>query len=298
VKTVIGLVCLLAGTVFFMLAFAGEEPYKAVVDEDVDVPSFYVSDKLAQFLHPGTAFSNEVFDSQHIPISPEVCCTEATVSAGLCPSVPNSLTGAGNSGWYEWRIQLPKEPVGEMNLELECGVLKPGAFAIWEDRSIELCAAETGEIIGPNCTRRPRTCLKASALPAIEAVAYPGCQNAFTPFHLTAYRNPGTYAVTRDAANHNIRNSVSLQVLDGGPGARIALKGCMDKTVLVKLPMDGELNVWGEYETDLRAGDIIEVRMVVPTANTVDIYCSRYSARIGGIGDTQTLLPDYLCEWE
>ena len=295
-KPVAGLVCLVSAMLFFMLAFAGE-PYKAFVDEDADVPAFYISEKQAQFLFSNTAFSNEVFGSQHIPLAPEVCCTEETVLAGACPSAPNSLTTSGTSGWYVWRIQLPEEPVGELNIEIECGVLKPDSFTFWGYESIEHCAGETGETVDPGCTRRPQTYLRASALPTIEAVAYPGCQNDFTPFHLISYKNPSTYQGSRDPVYHNIKNSGAGQVLDGSTNSRIALEACMEKALFAKLPMDGEINALGEYETALRAGDIIEIRMEVPTANTVDIYCSRYSVKIGGIGNPLTLLPDYFCEW-
>ena len=73
---------------------------------------------------------------------------------------------------------------------------------------------------------------------------------------------------------YKLKNSISLQVLDGSTGSRIALKACMDKTIFVKWPIEGEINALGETEANLEAGDLIKVRMDVPTANTVDIYCS------------------------
>jgi len=302
-KSFITIVCLLAAVVFVVPAFAGEEPYKAVVDEDANTPVFYISPKLDQFLHIDTDYLNERFVTQTVRSEPEVCCTQATRAAipPLCPDqiagtdALTSLTSAGNSGWYEWWIQVPKKPEGELNIELECGVLKPNSEFIYGARAIEICAAETGEIIYPNCTRKPGSYLKPAALPTIEAVAYPGCQNSFYPFHLTAYRNPGSYLVTRNSSTRYLANSVSLQVLDGGPGARIALKGCMDKTILAKWPKDGEGNAWGEIETSLRAGDIIKVRMYIPNTNTADVYCNKYSAKIGGIGEPATLLSDANC---
>ena len=49
-----------------------------------------------------------------------------------CPDVKEwgktALTSAGNSGWYEWVIALPKKPEGEINLEIQCGVLKPNSW--------------------------------------------------------------------------------------------------------------------------------------------------------------------------
>jgi len=287
-KTAVKMFCLLAAMIFIVPAFAGQEPYKALVDEDTDVPGFYISPKLYQFTHPHTSYLNERFVSQTFPTRPELCCTPDTRAAGECPDqhpvldALTSLTSKGNSGWYEWWIQVPKKPEGEMNLEIECGVLKPNETDILE------CAAETGEIVDPGCTRRAGSYLNPNALPTIEAIAYAGCQNNFDPFHLTAYKNPGPYTLARPILN-------SIQTLDGGPNARIALKGCMDKTVLVKWPKEGQVNLLGETETALRAGDIIKVRMNIPTANTVDVYCNKYSVKIGGIGEPLTILPDGVC---
>ena len=62
--------------------------------------------------------------------------------------LPNAKTPAGNAGFYEWWIRLPKKPSGEINIVIQCGVLKPNAFAVYDFDSVELCAAETGERIG------------------------------------------------------------------------------------------------------------------------------------------------------
>jgi len=235
---------------------------------------------------------------------PEVCCTSKTVENFSgdannelhCPDVKTAMTSKGNSGWYEWVIALPKKPVVEMNLEIECGVLKPNSWPIWGHESIELCAAVTGEQIGPNCTRIPGTPLLASALPTLEVIAHPGCNSSrnWTPFHLTSYKNPGSYAFRRSGGR--LVNNDALQVLNGSKLSRIALKACMEKTVLVKWPVEGEVNAQGETEHALEAGDLIKVRMVVPNANTVDVYCGQYSVTIGGIGIPDTLLIDRNCD--
>jgi hypothetical protein len=318
----------------------GEEPFKAVVRNDSSIPGFYISPKLYQFTHPNTdyyatctdilfkgdpritaecqVFGNgfkcpsacrEVFKSKTSAIQPEVCCTSKTVddfSSDVnnelhCPDVNTALTSKGNSGWYEWLIALPKKPVDEMNIEIECGVLKPNSWPLFGHESIELCAAVTGEKIGPNCTRIPGTPLITSGLPRLEVIAHPGCNNDFTPFHLTAYQNPGQYAITRatdpqcPSGFPCLNDSTSLQVLDGTVRARIALKACMEKTILVKWPKAGEINELGETEAALEAGDLIKVRIKVPAGNTVDLYCSQYSVTIGGIGIPESLLDQRNC---
>ena len=98
----------------------------------------------------------------------------------------NAKTPAGNSGWYEWWIRLPKKPSGEINIVIQCGVVKPNAFAVYDFDSVLLCAAETGERIGAGtCVRQEVdpgvSPVVNTALPKITATAYPGPYNAFTP---------------------------------------------------------------------------------------------------------------------
>jgi hypothetical protein len=325
-KSYITLLVLAVVMILAVPAFAGEGPYKAAVYEDSEIPFFYISPKLSQFTNPETFYyghcyyyfcnpsgpvdpevcvpldgncficssrCKERFSSKTAPISPEVCCIPNTPD---CPDVGNSRITSGTTGWYEWVIGLPKKPEGEMNIEIECGVLKPDAWEAFGHDAINLCAAETGEMLDPGlCKRMPDSTLNPKALPRITAIAYPGAQNDFKPFHLTAYRNPGNYIVTKakdpDCKNAKgnpikcLNNSRSLQVLNGSSNARFALKACMDKTIIVKLPIDGEMNEMGEPEANLEAGDLIKVRMDVTKENTVDIYCSQYSVKIGGIGD-------------
>jgi hypothetical protein len=295
---------------------AGEEPFKAVVYEDSEIPPFYISSKLAQFTYPETFYyghcyyyfcnpvgpvdpkvcvplggncficsskCQERFSSKTAPISPEVCCGKETRE---CPDVGNSRITKGNSGWYEWIIGLPKKPEGEINIEIECGILKPNARELFGQDAINLCAAETGEIIGYGlCERMPGSYLKPDALPKITAMAYPGSQNDFGPFNLTAYRNPGNHSLTKKPDGRLSGNSKPLQILDGNPGASIALKSCIEESIMVVLPKPGRVNALGQTEANLEAGDLIKVRMDVPLANTVDIYCSQYSVKIGGIGE-------------
>jgi len=241
---------------------------------------------------------------------PEVCCAQQVALASdtepvRCPDQSEwgrtALISAGNAGWYEWTIALPKKPEGELNLEMQCGVLKPNSWAFFEYDSINVCAAVTGEPVGPNCTRVTGAPLIASALPKLEVVAHPGCNNDFTPFHLTAYRNPSNYSITKAAdpqcpSGPCLNDSASLKVLNGDVGSRIALKACLEKTILVKWPKEGQVNELGEAEAALEAGDLIKVRMQVPKENTVDLYCGKYSVTIGGIGEPNTLLDDENCD--
>jgi len=305
--------------VFFMVApaMAGEDPYIGIVGLDSQAfKPFYFSPKHQQFLFdtvglfgipdvfgsqdPANQYTRvgvsggEQFRSQTLNNQAEVCDTTGT---GVAPNfvdrgLRNAVTPAGNAGFYEWWIRLPKKPSGEINIVLQCGVLKPNAFAAYGYGSIELCAAETGERVGfGTCVRQEVdpgvSPVNQTALPMITAVVFPGPYNvAFSPFHLTAFKNPSSYTLAFDPVTAAMSNNVNSQVLDGSTNARILLKACMDKTVVTKLPVTGQINALGETENDLEAGDMIQVRVQVPRQNTVDVYCHAQSVRLAGVGES------------
>ncbi len=302
--------CLLALCVVSS-SFAGEDPYVAVVGNDILATTFYISPKQAQFLFDQTIFGiptqGELFRSQMPAIQPEICDINGTGTGPFFNQppftflgLPNARVTAGNAGIYEWFIRLPKKPSGEINLVFECGVLKPNAFTDNGFAAVEKCAAETGERIGFGfCTRMPIDPgvgpVVATALPRVTAIALPGPYNAFTPFYLTAYRNPGTYAINFDTAGA-IPNDAVNQLLDGSTGARVLLKSCMDKVVVAKLPVAGQVNAGAPtppiataiapVEADLVDGDLIYVRLTIPRQNTVDVYCNAQSLRLDGVGES------------
>jgi len=331
--------CLLA-LVMVTAAFAGEDPYIAIVGNDAVTGvglfngvanPFYFSQKHQQFLYDQDLFNVPVCDPyttsglfpprvpqtrvpatggagceqfrSNSPINqPEICDTTGIVTPGFGndPDTydffgePNAVIRKQNAGYYEWFVRLPKKPDGEINLCIQCGILKPNTFAFEEFDAVSLCAAETGERIGTGfCTRdqvdENVNPIVAAALPKIKAIAYPGYYSlGFLPFYLTAYRNPGTYALSLNTTNTAMTNSASLQVLDGNSanGTRVLLKACMDKCIVVKIPVTGQINAAGQVESDLEAGDLIYVRMDVPIQNTVDIYCHSQSLKVAGIGES------------
>ena len=312
--------CLLA-LVMVSAAFAGEDPYIAIVGNDGNYNPFYFSQKHQQFLYdqdlfdvpvcfgsfPPTTTQTRVGGSgceqfrSNTPMNqPEICDTTGVVNGVGDFSFygePNAVIRKQNTGYFEWWIRLPKKPDGQINLVFQCGVLKPNTFAFEEFSAVELCAAETGERIGTGfCTRNQVPAnvnpIINSSLPKIKAIAYPGPYALYpwAPFNLTAYKNPGNYNLTTRTTDTNppltaMIDSVSLQVLDGSTSARIMLKACLDKTVITKIPVTGQINALGQQETDLEAGDLIYVRMDIPINNTVDIYCNAQSVKLAGIGE-------------
>jgi hypothetical protein len=292
---------------------AGESLYISVVGRDIWGTKFYVSENHQQFMYDESLFADphcwgtfpsaynypfhtpygmgcEQFRSKGLVNQPEICDTQGTVASGHFSDRgnDNALTKAGSAGYYEWYVRLAMAPSGEINLVFQCGVLKPNAFALYYYNAIELCAAETGERVGPDCSRQAVdpgiNPLIVTALPTITAIAYPGPYNSFTPFNLTAFRNPGSYDPFAYDGGPTV-NGEAGQILNGTDiGTRILLKACMDKTVVVKLPVSGQTNALGQYEWDLEAADLIYVRMDIPRQNTVDVYCHEQSLKVMGVG--------------
>jgi hypothetical protein len=324
------IVCLL---VLFTVApaIAGEDPYIAVVGNDINANPFYLSPKYTQFLRDqGESLSypvdGEFFNHQSRDVYPEICDTTGTASGGppfesenqeyTDRGNPNFRVPANNSGWYEWLIVLTKKPSSEINLVLQCGILKADAFAFHGYSSVELCAGETGERYGGLCARKlvdpGFNPIKPASLPHISARAIAGINSRntggvplWTPFHLTAFRNPGSYQLNVDANGDLLDSdavpagiSGSLQILDGAdgggtwgaftrfdPDSKVLLKACMDKTVVAKIPVTGQVNALGEVENDLVEGDLIDVLLYLPRGNSVDVYCHSQSLKVMGIGE-------------
>jgi len=275
---------------------------------------FYFSQKEQQFLYDQTLFDVPICFGTFPPVStqtrvgglgceqfrsntpmnqPEICDTTGVVNGVgdfTFYGEPNAVIRKDNAGYFEWYIRLPKKPNGQINLVFQCGVLKPNTFLFEEFDSVKMCAAETGERIGTGfCTSNQVAPginpIVNSSLPKIKAIAYPGPYSlGFTPFNLTAYKNPGTYNLTIGTDGSMINNA-ALQVLDGSTNARIMLKACLDKTVITKIPVTGQVNALGQVEADLEAGDLIYVRMDIPSNNKVDVYCNAQSVKLAGIGE-------------
>jgi hypothetical protein len=281
-------------------ALAGENPYLAVVGNDIDANGFYLSPTYEQFLFDqeliGVPVQGEWFGSNQAIIQPEICDTSGAVTGTQnAPSFKftgnlNARVGAGSYGTYSWYIRLPVKPSGEINLCFQCGVLKPNAFAFKGFLSVLTCAAETGEYYdqaGGICSRATvyggMNPVNPLALPLIEAKAVHGPHATYDwpSFHLTAFRNPGTYD---GRFSGGMVNDEAKQVLDSTNASRILLKSCMDKCVVVKMPVEGQYNALGELEQDLMPGDVIVVWMHIPKCNTVDIYCHAESLKVMGIG--------------
>jgi hypothetical protein len=283
---------------------SGDESPSALED-------FYMSAKEYQFTHTNTDVAyapvitiptfakGETFKASTAINQPELCDVKPDAMFPGQNAEETYITNktarlkAKNSGVYEWTIVLPKKPEGNLNIAIQCGVLKP------EEVDVTYCGGEEGEFQGPGRCNQALTLpgvsnILAAGLPTVRATAYPGYYtrqfNDYAPFALTAYRTPSTMAAAFDA-NGALTNSAVNQVLNGSSATRMPLKACMTETIFVKQPVTGQVNALGQTESDLESGDYIVVRMDAPRGHTMDLYCHAQSVKIQGIGDPLSLLP-------
>ena len=268
-------------------AHAGQSPYVATVGDECAVPDFYLSPKHQQFTHAidaAFALPEEFGTSAGITSASEQCNVDFAPGA----TNPNWHLPNRNEGSFHWIIQLPGKPQGNLDITIQCGLLKPNT----EIFGMLLCAGETGERVDAFCERdflfdQPGlNPVNPSWMPslAVRAIASDG---SWLPFHLTAYRNAGDYSLT---GGTTMTNSNALQILDGSSRSRVQLQSCMTKTVNLKLPVTGQLNAQGETEIDLGGLDLIDVRLAFPRGHTMDVYCHAQSVSVRGNLDPQSLL--------
>ena len=267
-------------------ALGGQAPYVATTGEDCSIPEFYLSDKHEQFswgIAPTFELPEPFGFSRGITPAAEQCNVDFPSSGtNLNWHLPNR-----NAGTYTWRIQLPGKPQGNLQIVFQCGLLKPNT----EIFGVLLCGGETGERVDTFCERDPLfgqpglNPVNPSWMPTLTARAVTS-DGSLIPFHLTAYRNPGNYSLT---GGTSMTNGQSLQVLDGSFGARIQLKSCQDKAVVVKFPVTGQVNALGETEFDLESLDLIDVQLAFPRGHSMDVYCHEQSVTVRGLMDPQTV---------
>jgi hypothetical protein len=310
-------------------SWAGQEPYVGVVGADIEMNTYYLEPKLWRWLHSESTHDDPwawdvtqdqerftysgISDDEH----PEVCIQ---AEGDFGPSNTDGHTWEytdtvwlqhEKAGQYKWRINLPKTPNGNINIVVQCGLLKANAYSDavqtgYPERAMDDCAGETGEVQGTgDCTRRldqPNTqVMNLQALPMVTAIAYPDPDRTDAPpFNLTSFKTPSYYALgfKTDAAGEKSLKPIqgSHVILNGKREARIALKACQPETMFVKIPVTGQINGLGQEEVDLLQGDEIEVTLDFPRGHTMDVYCNQYSVKLMGLGQpgSQVLVEDPL----
>jgi hypothetical protein len=283
--------------------WAGQEPYVGVVGVDEDMNRYYIEEKLWRWLHPEISVGEDFRPSIYASTAEEVCLAdhehETTQEyANEVYEIPYF-----NEGGYEWIIQLPKKPRGNLNIQIQCGVLKPNADSVagmFGVAPVDICAGETGEETFGLCDRvytvANQNVIKQNYLPTVTATAE---RKAGGSFHLTAYRVPSAFSniFTTTSLGKGLKGySKNLQVLDGSKQTRVVLKSCQPETLFVKMPVSGQIverladdgTKALDTEYDLEAGDRIRVKLDFPRGHLMDVFCNEYSVKVMGLGDPST----------
>jgi hypothetical protein len=275
-------------------AWAGQEPYVGVVGVDNQMNTYYLEQKLWRWLHPEQTAGDESWGgSSNLSDNEEVCIPPGPYPTDV-PLQPNKALPVFNAGYYYWKINLPKKPRGNINIQIQCGLLKPNAYSVLGmPEAIDTCAGETGERTFGLCDRafaEPNSNhIAQKYLPRVTATATNHLNN--NTFNLTAYRVPSAFSNHYQMQNGEkvgLRNGKNIQVLDGSDPTRIVLKACQPETIFVKMPIAGQVNGNGQIESDLEAGDEIGVWLYFPRGHKMDIYCNKYSVKVMGLGDPST----------
>lgn len=272
-----------------------EEPYVASVGADDAIAKFYIEPRLYQFtLQTEATDSAESFTvGRGASLAPEVCNLDFDGGSQNIGAEVNAnwMIPRGGRGHFQWIVRLPHRPSGNLILALQCGVLKPNAAFLFDEPVLK-CAGEEGEYADVNCTRRldqpgVSGVVPNRYLPRLTVAALVGnglSVESVPPFNLTAYRNPATHELTLGADGSRLSDSSSLQVMDGSRNTSIVMKACMEKSIVLKKPVTGQINALGQRELDLEEGDFIAVRLDLPRGHTMDVFCHEDSVKIMGIG--------------
>jgi len=196
-----------------------------------------------------------------------------SASAGVAYTDPcwgqfkSVLTTVQRDGTYNWWIVLQMQPESDIDLNIYDCVLKwQGAEngGLWGNaEQTGRWRAEWGKLYFSPC-----------ANPDITVMAYPGpyAVASFTKAqYLDARKTPGLWKTTLDEAWYTS-------------------KAHWDESIVIALPETGCWNDNGDAGYQLVQGDIINVKIQVPTTNTADIYYGSDSVVLKYIGMSNTFL--------
>ena len=266
------LVALVAVMFLCTPAFAGEQPeFDAVGCDATNFFNDFVKGIVIQnnvnwdgrLINEWSAFPGEQF-LQHA----------SQVKADPCfPGYFSHFLTAWNGGWFEWWIVIQKKPDTDLDINIRDCVLKMNSFTPFGDEPFE-GASQTGRYIMP----WGQSFWLLDSNPRITVMAYPG-----------EYGNiaPGTVLDCRTTPGLHL-----LPLLD----QLYTSKALWEESVVVVMPEDGEVNLSWQVLRRLEAGDMIRIRVDVPTENTVDLYYGQDNVVVKYVGvHGSEFLADFWC---
>lgn len=185
-------------------------------------------------------FSDESFITTAGPSYPDPCFT-------YNGTYYSALTTPSQNSYYEWNIVLQMKPASDINLEIRDCVLRDNGYDIWAD------AWQTGRFI----TYYGQNIFVDVANPTVTVTALPGpfATTEFDEFFLEGRLGGELGGTQRVILNEVLYSSKSL----------------WSENLLIALPETGDQNSEEQPMYSLNAGDIIKVRIDIPSNNLADI---------------------------
>ena len=275
------LVALVAVAFLCTPAFAGEQPeFDAVGCDAGNYFNDYVKQLVIQNNINWDGRPINLF-SDFIDWNPDMGWIEyfdqhaSQVKADPCfPGYLSHFITAWNGGWFEWQIMLQKKPDTDLDINIRDCVLKMNSFTPFGDEPFE-GASQTGRYIMP----WGQSFWLLDSNPRITVKAYPGEYGNITPGAILDCRTtPGLFLYPLDQKLYTS-------------------KALWEESIVVVMPEDGVPSLSGCVLRRLEAGDMIRIRVDVPTTNTVDLYYGEDNVVVKYVGiHGSEYLADDLCE--
>ena len=191
----------------------------------------------------------EGFENSAGPLSVDSCF----------PEYRSAMVDTWNEANYCWQIVLQMKPESDLDLNIRDCVMKHNMTNVW------MGAEQTGRYRAP----WGQLFFIKSANPSITVEAYSG------PWSTGSFGGPdcnkccGQYMFTFDSRLQPTLEVVALKDL------LYTSKALWEESLVMVMPTTGSTNMLGETTYNLKHGDIIDVKVVVPYNSTCDI---RYGA--------------------
>jgi hypothetical protein len=195
-----------------------------------------------------------------------------TIAGGLFPDpcfpdYVSAMTDVGNEALYEWDIVLQMKPESDIDLNIVDCVLEHDESDVWGG------AQQTGRYQAP--WGELFFVENGNPLITVEAIPGPFATPGFAePFYLDARTHPGL---------------VTVAMVD----ASYTSKAFWEEGIVMVMPETGVTNGMGQTMYNLKGGDIIRVKIAIPSWNTADIHYGQDNVILKYIGIIGT---EYLTE--
>jgi hypothetical protein len=208
-------------------------------------------DTTPTYINEWSDFADETFETNASQPRTDPCF-------GICgPAIgyESQLTSAGTNRYYQWEIVLQMQPESDINLDIRDCVMTFQGLDIWND------AAQTGRFRDADADRHFQVC---HAQPLVTVRARPGWDAH--PAWLESY------------CGYQCAPTLKARRIPGGLHRLVDLdevpytsKGLWQEGIIIAVPSDGDHDRDNKAMYRLREGDIIIVKIEIPSESPVDV---------------------------